>query len=194
MATFESIFPTFLTKCGELHTLMQAVAFAFFVAGVTASVGQGVTKRQLFRCLIRLTVLTSLLVFLPQWGNALQDLLKDSILSGLGVDPADVYSQYQNLLDVKRPEGSSSAWWDVISRVQSAVVESFITAILWLIGQIASWLIWWAYIFQKIILHLGYALSPVLIGFMAIHGLKHTGSRYLLNLTGVLLWPLGHCC
>jgi len=45
------------------------------------------------------------------------------------------------------------------------------------------------YIFQKIILNLGYALSPLLIGFMAIPALKHIGSRYLLNLVGVLLWP-----
>ena len=30
-----------------------------------------------------------------------------------------------------------------------------------------------------------------LIGFMAIPALKHTGSRYLMNLVGVLLWPLG---
>jgi len=49
----------------------------------------------------------------------------------------------------------------------------------------------WAYIFQTIILNLGYALSPLLIGFMAIPALKHTGNRYLMNLVGVLLWPLG---
>ena len=55
----------------------------------------------------------------------------------------------------------------------------------------AYYLIWWAYIFQKIILNLGYALSPLLIGFMAIPALKHIGSRYLLNLVAVLLWPLG---
>ena len=52
-------------------------------------------------------------------------------------------------------------------------------------------MMFWGYIFQKIILNLGYALSPLLIGFMAIPALKHIGSRYLLNLVGVLLWPLG---
>ncbi len=44
---------------------------------------------------------------------------------------------------------------------------------------------WWD------ILVSGYALSPLLIGFMAIPQLRSTGSRYLLNLFGVLLWPLG---
>ncbi|HZI32221.1 MAG TPA: hypothetical protein VFF11_07755, partial [Candidatus Binatia bacterium] len=37
----------------------------------------------------------------------------------------------------------------------------------------------------------GYALSPLLIGFMAIPALKQTGNNYLRNLFGVLLWPLG---
>ena len=52
-------------------------------------------------------------------------------------------------------------------------------------------MMFWAYIFQTIILNLGYALSPLLIGFMALPALKHIGNRYLLNLVGVLLWPLG---
>jgi hypothetical protein len=60
-----------------------------------------------------------------------------------------------------------------------------------LVGHFASWMMFWGYIFQKVILNMGYALSPLLIGFMAIPALKHTGGRYLLNLVGVLLWPLG---
>jgi len=60
-----------------------------------------------------------------------------------------------------------------------------------LIGQFASLLLFWAYIIQKFILFSGYALSPLLIGFMAIPTLRSVGSRYLLNLAGVLLWPLG---
>ena len=52
-------------------------------------------------------------------------------------------------------------------------------------------MMFWGYIFQTVILNLGYALSPLLIGFMAIPALKHTGNRYLMNLLGVLLWPLG---
>ena len=44
---------------------------------------------------------------------------------------------------------------------------------------------------DSVILNLGYALSPLLIGFMALPALKHIGNRYLLNLVGVLLWPLG---
>ncbi len=49
----------------------------------------------------------------------------------------------------------------------------------------------WAYIIQKVVLFIAYALSPLLIGLMAIPALRSVGSRFLLNLTGVLLWPLG---
>jgi hypothetical protein len=52
-------------------------------------------------------------------------------------------------------------------------------------------MMFWGYIFQAVILNLGYALSPLLIGFMAIPALKPTGNRYLMSLVGVLLWPLG---
>jgi hypothetical protein len=70
-------------------------------------------------------------------------------------------------------------------------MEQLISGLLWLLGHFASLLLFWAYVFQKVILFLGYALSPLLIGLMAIPALRSVGSRYLMNLAGVLLWPLG---
>jgi hypothetical protein len=192
MATFESIFPTFLTKCGELHSLLLSVAFALFVTGVIATAFQRFTPRALLHLMLRLLLLTSLLVFLPSWGNTLQTLLQNSVLSGLGVDPSQVYQQYSQLLTTKMNQNSSdTSWWDIVSQFKSMTVDLLVTAAFWLIGQLAWLLLFWAYIFQKVILNIGYALSPLLIGFMAIPPLKHIGSRYLLNLTGVLLWPFG---
>src|SRR5665213_210177 len=98
MATFDSIFPTFLAKCGELHTLLLSVAFALFVIGVIVTVQQRSSHKSILNLLLRLLLLTSLLVFLPAWGNTLQNLLQTSILSGLGVDPANVYQQFNQLL------------------------------------------------------------------------------------------------
>ena len=192
MATFDSIFPTFLAKCADLHTLLLSVAFALFITGVIVTVFRKFTHRSALDLLLRLLLLTSLLVFLPAWGNAIQSLLQNSVLSGLGVDPTLVYQQYNQLLVTKMAASSSStSWWDVVGQLKSITVDLIVTAVLWLVGQFASLMVFWAYIFQKIILNLGYALSPLLIGFMAIPALKHTGSRYLLNLVGVLLWPLG---
>jgi hypothetical protein len=141
--------------------------------------------------MVRLLLLTYLLVFLPSWGNTVQQTLQNSILSGLGVDPSDVYNQYNQLLIIKRDSTTENSWWDIIGRMNSFTNEVLVSAFVWLLGWVASFLLFWAYIFQKAILNIGYALSPLLIGFMAIPALKTTGSRYLLNLVGVLLWPLG---
>lgn len=192
MATFDSIFPTFLAKCADLHTLLLSVAFALFIVGVIITAYQKFTHRAGLNLLLRLLLLTSLLVFFPAWGNQLQTLLQNSVLSGLGVDPTQVYQQYNQLLVTKINNSSSTAsWWDIIGQLTSVTVNLIVTAVLWLVGQFASLMLFWAYVFQKIILNLGYALSPLLIGFMAIPALKHIGSRYLLNLVGVILWPLG---
>lgn len=191
MASFESIFPTFLQKCAELHDLLLVVAYMLFIVGVMLCVAHGVTPRRITMFMVRLVILTALLVFLPQWGNQTQTLVQTSILDGLGVNPADVQDQYNQLLVVKRDTGADRSWWDILSDVGGFTVELLISGLLMLLGQIASFLMYWAYVFQKVILHLGYALSPMLIGFMSIQALRGIGVRYLLNLFGVLLWPLG---
>ena len=191
MATFESIFPTFLAKCAELHGLLLSVAFALFVTGVIVTVFHKFTHRAALQLLMRLLLLTSLLVFLPAWGNQIQSLLQNSVLSGLGVDPANVHQQFNQLLVINRDPATDTSWWNVMAQLHNFTTDLIITALLWLVGQLASLMMFWGYIFQKIILNIGYALSPLLIGFMAIPALKHIGSRYLLSLVGVLLWPLG---
>ena len=179
MATFDSIFPTFLAKCADLHTLLLSVAFALFIVGVIATVMHRSSHKAILNLLLRLLILTSLLVFLPAWGNQIQQLLQDSILSGLGVDPANVYQQFNQLLIIKRDPSTPASWWNVMGQLQNLTTDLIISAVLWLVGQFASLMMFWGYIFQTVILNLGYALSPLLIGFMAIPALKHTGNRYL---------------
>lgn len=191
MASFESIFPTFLQKCAELRELLCAVTFMLFTVGTISSISRGFTGKTAAFHLVGIFALTGLLVLLPQWGNAIQSLLQNSILNGLGVDPANVHDQYNQLLAVKRDTGGGHSWWDILGNLSSFTVEHLISGILWLVGQFASLLLFWAYIIQKFILFSGYALSPLLIGFMAIRPLRSVGGRYLMHLVGVLLWPLG---
>ncbi len=191
MASFESIFPTFLQKCADLHDLLLVVAFMLFIVGVILRVTHGFTPKSMTMFMVRLLILTALLVFLPAWGNQLQDTVKTSILDGLGVNPVDVQDQYNHLLVIKRDNAADRSWWDILSDFNGFTVEILISGLLILVGQAASLLLFWAYVFQKVILHLGYALSPLLIGFMAIQAMRGVGTRYLMNLVGVLLWPLG---
>jgi hypothetical protein len=191
MATFNSIFPTFLTDCAQLNNMLLSVAFVLFIVGVIMTVFFQFSHRVLLHLLIRLMVLTSLLVYLPNWGNEVQQLLQNTIISGLGVDPAQIYEQFNQLLVIKRDPSTQSSWWSVLSQLHNYTTDLIITVVLWLVGHFASLMMFWAYIFQQVVLNMGYALSPLLIGFMAIPALKSIGSRYLLNLVGVLLWPLG---
>src|SRR5581483_3915612 len=191
MPSFESLFPTFLQKCAELHELLRIVAFMLFIVGTIMLVVHGFTGKTLMLHMVRLFVLTALLVMLPQWGNQVQSLVQTSILNGLGVDPSNVQDQYNQLLVVKRDTGSDHSWWDILGDLSGFTVEVLISGVLWLVGEFASLLVFWAYIIQKFILFSSYALSPLLIGFMAIRPLRSVGSRYLMNIVGVLLWPLG---
>jgi hypothetical protein len=191
MASFESLFPTFLQKCAELNELLRIVAFMLFIVGTIMLVVHGFSGKTLMLHLVRLFVLTALLVMLPQWGNQVQQLVQTSILDGLGVDPSNVQDQYNNLLVVKRDAGSDHSWWDILGDLNGFTVEILISGVLWLVGEFASLLVFWAYIIQKFILFTSYALSPLLIGFMAIRAFRSVGSRYLMNIVGVLLWPLG---
>ena len=191
MASFESLFPTFLQKCAELNELLRIVAFMLFIVGTIMLVVHGFSGKTLMLHMVRLFVLTALLVMLPQWGNQVQQLVQTSILDGLGVDPSNVQDQYNQLLVVKRDAGGDHSWWDILGDLNGFTVEILISGVLWLVGEFASLLMFWAYIIQKFILFTSYALSPLLIGFMAIRAFRSVGSRYLMNIVGVLLWPLG---
>jgi hypothetical protein len=191
MATFDSIFPTFLTDCGQLHTLLLSVAYALFIVGIIVTVHHQFTQETVLHLMFRILVLTSLLVYLPVWGNNFQQILQSSIISGLGVDPTQTYQQFLELLVIKRDPSTMSSWWSVLSRLPDISADLLITIVLWVVGWVATVMMFWAYIIQTVILNIGYALSPLLIGFMAIPALKQTGERYLLNLVGILLWPLG---
>ena len=93
MASFESIFPTFLQVCSQLHDLLQTVAFMLFIVGTVMVVMHEFTEKTVGLHIIQVFALTALLVFLPQWGNAMQLLVQSSIISGLGVDPSSVQDQ-----------------------------------------------------------------------------------------------------
>ena len=139
MATFDSIFPTFLAKCGELHDLLLSVAYALFVTGIIVTVHHRFSHKILLHLLMRILVLTSLLVYLPVWGNTTQNLLQDSIISGLGVDPAQIYQQFLELLIIKRDPSTLSSWWNVLSQLHNITTDLIITAVLYLVGHFASW-------------------------------------------------------
>jgi hypothetical protein len=71
------------------------------------------------------------------------------------------------------------------------MVEALMSVAFIILGWLASTIEWWAYILQSAILFIGYSLSPIFIGMLAFPSLQQTGRNYLLNLVGIMIWPLG---
>jgi len=59
--------------------------------------------------------------------------------------------------------------------VGTSIFEALISGLLWIFGLLASIIVFYAYLIQKFILYLGYALSPIFIGFLAIRALNQIG-------------------
>jgi hypothetical protein len=102
-----------------------------------------------------------------------------------------VYQQYNQALQAQKSTTSQTSWWEKLFNVGTSIFEALISGLLWIFGLLASIIVFYAYLIQKFILYVGYALSPIFIGFLAIRALNQIGTNYLLALAGVMIWPLG---
>src|SRR6202011_2899901 len=101
--------------------------------------------------------------------------------------------QYQKTLAInKGTTGSSSgskSWWDHLEA--QALFEMFISGVMWLLGFLASVIVFYAYLVQKFILYVGFALAPIFIGMLAVRTLHSIGAGFLLGYVRVICWPIG---
>jgi len=192
MTDFNSIFPNFTSQCVQLQQLLTPIAYLFLVCGLILSVSNGQRSGDAYmRAFARTLMLVVVLTFLVSWGNTVTSIVDDTVKNVLKVDPTQLYSQYQSALQMQKMPDSSDSWWQKVFSVTATIFESLISAFLWVLGWIASAIIFYAYLLQKIILYIGYALSPIFVGFFAFGSLYDIAKRYFLNLVGVMLWPLG---
>jgi hypothetical protein len=131
-----------------------------------------------------------LLAFLPTWGNQISSIVSDLVTNTLNVDPAKIHDQYQAALQLKKSSDGNSSWWEKVFDFPS-IMEALVSAVFLVLGWLASTIEWWAYILQSAILFIGYALSPIFIGMMTFPSVEQIGRRYVLNLVGIMAWPLG---
>lgn len=171
--------------------MLLPVAFVLLVIGIVSSTvsGQrspGAYLRTFGRTLAFLAVLSQLTL----WGNQVSGIVDQTVKTTLGADPAGVYQQYQKALEVQKGTDPSKSWLGKLLNGQ-AVFEALLSAVLYLFGFLASVIVFYAYLVQKFVLYLGYALSPIFVGFLAVRTLQSIGTSFLLGLVGVMLWPLG---
>lgn len=192
MPDFNSMFPNFTNRCVELMQMLMPVAYLLIVGGMISSTVTGHRSGSAyFRTFGRTIVFIVLMTFLVSWGNEICTVVDSTVKNVLRVDPSKVYDDYQQALQIQKAAAGERSWWEKVFQWQASLLEAIITGIFFVFGWIAGALMWWGYLLQKVILFLGYGLSPVFVGFLAFQSLHEVGKRYFLNLVGVMLWPLG---
>jgi len=193
MADFNTMFPQFLQQALQLKSLLTPVAYLLITGGlIAATISAHQNPATNLRVLGKMIVLVSILVYLPTWGNQIVTVVDDTVTNTLNVNPAQIQDQYKAALEMKKSgDANNQSWWDKVVEWRASMVEALMTVAFTLLGWIASAIVWWAYILQNAILFIGYALSPIFIGMLAFPAVQGIGRRYLLNLVGVMLWPLG---
>jgi hypothetical protein len=192
MNNFDTMFPNFAASCAALQSLLMPVAYLFLVTGmVLSTISGGRSAEAVLRSLGRTIVYIIVLTQLVNWGNQIATITNSTVTDVLHANPSNVYQQYNQALQVQNSTTSQNSWWQKLFNVGTSIFEALISGLLWIFGLLASVIVFYAYLVQKFILYLGYALSPIFIGFLAIRALNSIGTNYLLSLVGVMLWPLG---
>ena len=192
MNNFDTLFPSFTASCADLRSVLMPAAYLLLVTGMVSSTIAGrrstwAVLQALGRTIVCIIVLTELV----NWGNQIAAMTDTTVRDVLHADPGNVYQQYNQALLAQKSTTSQASWWEKLFSLGTSVFEALISGLLWIFGLFASIIVFYAYLIQKFILYLGYALSPIFIGFLAIRTLNQIGTNYLLALVGVMLWPLG---
>ena len=194
MNDFNTLFPNYLSQCAEMNRVLTPIAFVLLAIGVVSSTVTGHRSPSAYlRTVGRTFAIAAALAYLPTWSNEAATVVDTTVRETLHADPAGVFDQYKKTLAInKGPGGSSSgskSWWDLLDA--QALFEMFISGVMWLLGFLASVIVFYAYLVQKFILYVGYALAPIFIGFLAVRTLHSIGVGFLLGYVGVICWPLG---
>jgi hypothetical protein len=193
MNDFNTLFPNFLNQCTEMNRVLTPIAFVLLAIGIVSSTVTGRRSPSAYlRTIGRTFAFVAVLSFLPTWSNEISTTIDTTVRETLRADPARVYDQYQKALSLKKGDpasGGSKSWWDLLDA--QALFEMFISGVMWLLGFLASVIVFYAYLVQKFILYVGFALAPIFIGFLAVKTLHSIGVGFLLGYAGVLCWPIG---
>jgi hypothetical protein len=195
MNNFDTLFPNFLNQCAEMNRVLTPIAFVLLAIGIVSSTVTGHRSPSAYlRTIGRTLAFVTVLSYLSTWGNEVAAVVDTTVKETLKADPSAVYAQYQKALAIsKGTSGStnsgSKSWWDLLDA--QSIFEAIVSGALYLLGLLASVIVFYAYLVQKFILYLGYALAPIFIGFLAVRTLHSIGVGFLLGYAGVLIWPLG---
>ncbi len=188
LPTFQRLFPNFQTQCTTLYTILLPVAAVLLVTGLIAIVKHCNTPRSMVRPIITTMMIVMSIALWRDWTDQAKDALK-TVVAKMDANPAQAAKRYVDILVSKEQPKEKEGWFGLPSAAQ--LYEAVLWGILSLIGLVAQFIIWAAYIVQQFLVGLAYAFAPVFLGFLALRSTSLIGTRFIMGTVGILAWPLG---
>ena len=188
LPTFQRLFPNFQTQCTTLYTLLLPIATVLIIAGLIATVKHCQTPRSMVRPIITSMMIVMTIALWGTWTDTAKDALK-TVVAQMDANPQQAAQRYVDVLVSKEQPQQKSGWFGMPTAAQ--IYEAILWGALSLIGLVAEFLIWAAYIIQQFLVGLAYAFAPLFLGFLALRSTSSIGVRYVMGTVGILAWPLG---
>ncbi|MCX8512271.1 MAG: hypothetical protein ORN83_10960 [Chthoniobacteraceae bacterium] len=188
LPSFTRMFPNFRDQCVTLYTLLLPIAGLLLVIGIVAEVQHSRAGRSMLRLIATTLLLTMTIAFFGEWTDMAKDAMQ-TVTSKMSANPEDAARRYIEVLVSKEMPRDKSGWFGLPNSAE--MYEAVLWGILSLVGLIAQFVIWGAYILQQFFVGLSFAFAPLFIGMLALRSTSHIGARYILGTLGIIAWPLG---
>ena len=188
LPTFARLFPNFPEQCKTLYTLLMPVAVVLLVVALIGIMKQANTPRTMLRPVVKLLMVVMSIALWSDWTAAASGAAK-TVIEKMDANPSAAAQKYVEILVSKEEPKSKDGWFGLPSAAQ--MYEAVLWGILTLIGIVAQFMIWAAYILQQFLLGLAFAFAPLFLSFLALQSTGYIGARYVMGVVGMICWPLG---
>ena len=188
LPTFERLFPNFQTQCTTLYTILLPIAVVLLVSGLISVIKHSQTPRSMLRPIITIMMIVMAIALWGDWTDGAKDALK-TVVAKMDANPELAAQRYVDVLVSKEPPKEKDGWFGLPTAAQ--MYEAILWGILSLVGLIAQFIIWAAYIIQQFLIGLAYAFAPLFLGLLALRSTSLIGTRFIMGTVGIIAWPLG---
>lgn len=188
LPTFQRLFPNFQAQCSTLYTILLPIATVLLVVGMVGVVKHSQTPRSMIRPIVTTMMIVMAIALWGEWTDQAKDAFK-TVVAKMDANPEQAAQRYVDILVSKEQPKEKEGWFGLPSAAQ--LYEAVLWGILTLIGLVAQFLIWAAYIVQQFLVGLAYAFAPLFLGMLALRSTSLIGLRYIMGTVGIIAWPLG---
>jgi hypothetical protein len=168
--------------------LLLPIATVLIIAGLIATIKHCHTPRSVVRAIVTSMMIVMTIALWGKWTDTAKDAFQ-TVVAQMDANPQQAAQRYVDVLVSKQQPQQKSGWFGMPTAAQ--MYEAVLWGVLSLVGLVAEFLIWAAYIIQQFLVGLAYAFAPLFLGFLALRSTSSIGLRYVMGTVGILAWPLG---